>query len=557
MKFLFTTYILVLIIGTSPAFCQNQLTPSKENSIYLIIGNETKPLAFTNKKEIILHLKELISIERENGFLTAYFEKLEKLNDSTYITTITKANKENTSFIEISNFKNLPKILKEEFLTKDNNPQIPIEELNLTLSKLNAKLSKTGYPFNTVKLENLKKLKNSLKAELKIEGLNKRQIDSITIKGYDQFPIGYLKHYAGVKTKSIYNNENILKQTQLINALSFVNATKPAEVLFNPKKTVLYLYLQKANANNFDGYLGFSTEEDTGEFILNGYLNLNLINNFNLGEELKIAYKNDSETQQEFSIDTKLPYIFNLPLGIEASLSIFTQQDEFSTTEQNIGFNYTFTPRIEAFAGYKKYESADLNEDESIVSTYSNFESQFLQTELRYIHRQNKLLFPQKTSATLSSEIGTRTPTNTRQYKIGIDAKHIFQLNNRNSIYLANNIQYFISSNFLSNELYILGGILSIRGFEENSLRATFYNVLNTEYRYQLSNSIYVHSIIDLGFLANDFARTRDRLTSFGVGLGMLSKAGLFKLNYANGRSDNIPFEFGNSKVHLSLTAYF
>ena len=66
-----------------------------------------------------------------------------------------------------------------------------------------------------------------------------------------------------------------------------------------------------------------------------------------------------------------------------------------------------------------------------------------------------------------------------------------------------------------------------------------------------------MHSIFDLGFIENEFNRTRDRLTSFGVGLAMLSKAGLFRLNYANGRSNNIPFEFGNSKVHLSLTAYF
>ena len=32
---------------------------------------------------------------------------------------------------------------------------------------------------------------------------------------------------------------------------------------------------------------------------------------------------------------------------------------------------------------------------------------------------------------------------------------------------------------------------------------------------------------------------------------------GLFKLNYANGKTENHPFKFSNSKIHLSLIANF
>lgn len=512
---------------------------------------------FENYIELDSHLTNTINQLQEQGFLTAYYSTPKKTNDSTFVTKIFKNSE--TPYIYIKNYNELHPTAQAIFsLTRDNkNIPIAIASLKQKLEQLNYELSEDGSPFNTIQLKNINKKGDSLFADLEITKLKQRTLDSIIVKGYPKFPIGFLKYYAGLKKGNIYKNTKIENQSLQINSLAFVSAVKPAEVLFNPKSTQLYLYLEKQNANNFDGFLGFSTDEENGNVILDGYLNLNLVNNLNFGEELRLTYKSDSEEQQQFSANAKLPYIFKLPLGLEASLSIFRQEDEFSSTEQIIGLNYAFTPKTEAFVGYKKYESADLNEDENIVSLNTNFDSRFLQTELRYIVRQNELLFPRKTSVILSSEIGSRSLNNTKQYKLGLDIKHIFKLNTRNSIYISNNAQYFASDNFLANELYRFGGILSIRGFEENSLRANIFNVLNTEYRYQLSSTIYAHSIIDFAFLDNQLLDSSDQLTSIGVGIAMLTKAGVFKLNYANGKSRDIPFEFGNSKIHLSLTAYF
>ena len=548
--------LLLFIAGCFSGVSQND-TPTLNLNIKGLDNkkNQTE-LQFKNYNELNNYLDRKISDLQEKGFLTAHYSKPTKINDSTFVTEVFK--NQETPYVYLTNYNKLPQIAQKYFILEKDKKHIPIavQDLESKLEELNYKFSESGNPFNTIQLKNIAKKGDSLFAELNIQNLKKRTLDSIIIKGYPKFPVGFLKYYAGLKKGITYENNNIKSQSQQINNLSFVSAEKSAEILFNPESTKLYLYLKKKNANNFDGFLGFSTDEEDGNVILDGYLNLNLVNNLNYGEELRLTYKSDSEEQQQFSVNTKLPYLFKLPLGLEASLSIFRQEDEFSSTEQSIGFSYAFTPKIEAFIGYKTYESADLNEDENIVSINSNFDSRFLQTEFRYIDRQNELLFPQKTSIVLNSEIGNRSP-NTAQYKLGLNVKHIFKLNPRNSIYLANNAQYFTSNDFLSNELYRLGGILSIRGFEENSLRANIFNVINTEYRYQLSNSIYAHSIIDFAYIDNQLLNTSDQLTSIGIGLGMLTKAGIFKLNYANGRSRNIPFEFGNSKIHLSLTAYF
>ena len=81
--------------------------------------------------------------------------------------------------------------------------------------------------------------------------------------------------------------------------------------------------------------------------------------------------------------------------------------------------------------------------------------------------------------------------------------------------------------------------------------------MLNTEYRYQLNNSIYIHSIFDAAYFENDITLTKEKLFAFGLGFGINTKAGLLKFNYANGKSENQKFKFSDSKIHLSLSAIF
>ncbi len=547
----------------------NALAQKKETRLFLVVNEIQKQqndtLTFYSYKEIKEYLTQSTHTLYENGFISASYSLPIRQNDSVF-TTLLKKNKK-INFLEIDNWNILPNYIRKKFVTINLKAKniFEFEKTKQLLKEINKQFSNNGDPFSSIELQNLTSKRDTLSATIFIEANQKRSIDSLVINGYKKFPIPFLKNYAGIKKGNLYKQQKLITQTQQLNTLAFTSVNRPAEVLFNPKKTIVYLYLDKVIANNFDGFLGFSTDEESGNLVLDGYLNLNLINNLNFGEEIALTYKSDSEEQRLFKINVKLPYLFKLPLSLEAGLEIFRQEDTFSSTEQKIGFSYAFSPSIESLLGYKKIESADLNENENLISINQNFDATFLNSETRFLIRQPSRLFPLKTQIIFNAEIGNRKQGNTNQLKVGLSAQQVFQLNKRNSIYLANNAQFFSSNNYLPNELYRLGGILSIRGFEENSLRASLFNVINTEYRFQLNENIYAHSIIDFAFIDNQAPRTStsneavgsDNLTSFGLGFGMLTKAGLFKLNYANGISSDIPFKFDNSKVHISLTAYF
>ena len=67
------------------------------------------------------------------------------------------------------------------------------------------------------------------------------------------------------------------------------------------------LYLEKNKSNRFEGFLGFGSEETTGDLELNGYLNLNLVNNLNYGESFILNYRSDeNDLKTELLIKKKL-----------------------------------------------------------------------------------------------------------------------------------------------------------------------------------------------------------------------------------------------------------
>ena len=146
-------------------------------------------------------------------------------------------------------------------------------------------------------------------------------------------------------------------------------------------------------------------------------------------------------------------------------------------------------------------------------------------------------------NATLFLETGfgnrKTSETSEKQTQLNMDAFKIFNFNQKNSFYLRINGSSLVSDSYFENELSRFGGINSVRGFNENSILATSYAFMNTEYRFLLSPTIYIHSIIDIAAFENKITNTKEKLFAYGFGFGILSKAGLLKLNFANGKTNS------------------
>ncbi|MCK7591948.1 outer membrane protein assembly factor [Subsaxibacter sp. CAU 1640] len=507
-------------------------------------------------EEIQLIKKRLINI----GYIETDIAEVNKLNDSSYLAQFDLKQLYKKIRLNLNGHvdKNVLRLLQID--TNRNYLEIEVAELESTLEKLNSEISNQVDPFSSLQLTNIKKLADgSLLADVSIsEKKAARTIDSIIVKGYEKFPKAFVIRYLKIRRKQPFNLKTIKDKTSDLENLQFSNQIKEPEVLFTKDSTLLYIYIEKQRSNSFDGFLGFGTNTETNKIEFNGYLNLNLINNLNYGESLRLIYKSDENEQKTFDLKANLPYLFGSPLGTEFGLNIFKRDSSFVTVFQSAKVQYQINPRNLISVGIDATTSTSLLDNST--NFVQDYKSVFYNTNYQYTKRQKyDKLFPINLQLDISFGFGKRTVAdlNEDQTKFGLDTYKIFNLNNKNSIYMRLAGAIINSDSYFENELYRFGGINSIRGFEENSLAANLFSVLNTEYRYRVNNSLYVHSILDASYFENQTFDVKEKLFGFGFGFGLINKAGLFRFNYSNGKTQNQSFKLSDSKIHLSLTATF
>lgn len=533
----------------------NGLETKKIDSLnYLKLHKDYKSL-----QEEVNNLQEKLL---KDGYLETYLNEIKKVSDTSYTAKIYIKRK--YDFITVYYNKNtIPKTVLEIVSNKINDTyfEIPIKKIEESLNYINSKIAALGMPFSKVKLSNIRNEEpNKLKANLVvIKGNKKRFIDNVVIKGYEKFPKSYLNHFLKIKKKQIFNLKTINNKIERLNDLRFANQIKPPEVLFSKDSTSLYLYLEKSQSNSFDGFLGFGTNDKTNKLEFDGYLNLNLVNNLNFGETFKLIYKSDENDQNTFETNLTLPYILKSPIGLDLQLHIFRRDSSFSTTKQSIKVHYQINSKHKVYAGTSNIKSNNLLSP-STINQINDFNTNYYSLAYNFIKPQsNNLLFPVNTSFFMESNFGKRENNSSteKQSLLYVDAFNIINFNTKNSIYVRVNASKLSSESYFENELLRFGGINSIRGFEENSILASQYGLINAEFRYQLNNSIFIHTITDAAYFENKLTNTNEKLFGYGFGLGILTKSGLLKLNYANGKNEKQKFKLSNSKIHISLKAHF
>jgi len=491
----------------------------------------------------------------KKGYNDCQFSEVIKENDSTFSYKYALGKKINYAriYIGIKNQENVPPYytLKNDTLT------IPFEETENFLNSVLKKMESNGYSMARVKLINLENKNNTIAAELSITREAQRQLNGIVINGYDKFPVSHKKNILRLYRNKVFNQKNLDKLYNDFEKFRFVKQSKYPEILFTKDSTKVYVYLEKSKPNSFDGYIGFTNDEER-QLVLSGYVDLVLQNILNSGEKFSLYWKSDGKDQKTFNLGLELPYIFKSPIGLKTELNIFKQDSTFQNTRTNFELGYYFNYSTRLYLGYQSTESSDIQNVNT--TNLSDFDNSYLTAALEFVDFKNEdFLFPEKTNFSLKLGTGKRDSKliSDHQFFSSLNIKHNLYLNQKNIINVKSQNFYLQSGNYIVNELSRFGGINSIRGFNENSLQGNTFTSLLTEYRYVLAPTLYIHTIIDYGYLQDETTNSRDNLLGLGFGFGLLSKNGLFNIVYANGSTNNQAVKLSNSIVHISFKASF
>ena len=148
----------------------------------------------------------------------------------------------------------------------------------------------------------------------------------------------------------------------------------------------------------------------------------------------------------------------------------------------------------------------------------------------------------------------------TFQIRLKLSAAHYFPVGRYSTIKTAVNSGLFYSPDIFRNELFQIGGYKLLRGFDEESIYATRYTVINAEYRLLIGLNAYLSFFTDYGVTKNKYANIDVSNNFFGAGIGMVyeTKTGLLNISYAIGKRDDIKFNLREaSKIHFGYINYF
>jgi hemolysin activation/secretion protein len=111
----------------------------------------------------------------------------------------------------------------------------------------------------------------------------------------------------------------------------------------------------------------------------------------------------------------------------------------------------------------------------------------------------------------------------------------------------------------LMNELFRIGGMNSLQGFDDRSIRASTYGIASVELRFLMAQIAYINAFFNGAWyeqkITGDYLR--DLPFGFGLGITFTTKAGLFYLSYALGKQFDNPISFKTGKIHFGLAVQF
>jgi outer membrane protein assembly factor BamA len=437
-----------------------------------------------------------------------------------------------------------------------------------------------GYPFASVRLDSVALVNDqTISAQLHLEKNRYTKIDSIDVKGNLRLSKPFLYNYIGIAPGDPYDESKLQATSKRLKELSFAKETKSYTILFTEKYTKLTLFLDKKRAGQFDGILGFLPDSRTGKILFTGDVRLRLQNSFAHGEIIELNWRRLQEQTQDLKAHFNYPYLFRTPVGIDYAIKLYRRDTTFLDVNQTLGLQYLFSANTSINTFVRRRSSNLLStyglENLTVLPQYADIST--TSYGIGFHHEQLDYRFnPRKGfSFTIISDIGNRNikqnakinpslyenlALKSTQYSGELLIDKFWPFGKRSTIKTSvQSAWLYNTGTIFRNELFRIGGLKTLRGFDEESIFASSFAIGTVEYRYQLEQNSWFFVFMD-GCWYENFSQgnyNNDTPYGFGTGVTFETKAGIFAMTYALGSQQGNPIQFKDGKIHVGFVGLF
>ncbi|TZF82136.1 BamA/TamA family outer membrane protein [Pedobacter sp. BS3] len=579
MNLLFSVVLGTLVLCSAAGYAQEKKYTLTVSTIPLnpdIVKKLHIDKAYPDTATVTRALANMLSDIRFQGYLLAEIAEKQKTDGNTRVTI-----RLNQVFTLVRlRPGNVPQTVMQQSGYREklfSNTPFNMQQLSSLFHNMLAFYENNGYPFAAVNLDSVEFHQSGISAGIAVSKGKYITYDTLQIAGTAKVSRPYLESFLNIRSGMPYSEQDVQAIDRKLAQLSFLTPVKPLEVRFYGEKAAITVFLNKKNANQFDGILGIAPGQN-GKVQLTGDIKLKLQNTFRRAETIGLNYKGLPAQSRELNLAAAFPGIFSSPLGLEAGMNLYKQDSSF----QNINFNAALSYKIGRHSRLRFYidqrAGNNLSAQDSMSTTsltaYADvnttlyglgLQSETLDYPLNptkgYLFSVNMAAGKRhlKNSAALDSALYAHLKTNSSQYEIQGQLDYYIPAGQRSVIRLMDQTGIMLGKDLFDNEIYRLGGFNNLRGFNEQSILATRYTYVNAEYRYLLERNSFLFAFVNQAFTWYETVNTNtfDKPLGFGAGINVETKAGIVSLSYALGKQRNIPVNLQRGKIHFGLIALF
>lgn len=434
-----------------------------------------------------------------------------------------------------------------------------------------------GYPLASLNFDSVEINNKSVNANINLTLGELVVIDSVTATNANIINPIYLASYIGLKNGTVYRQIKIDQIYDRVNQLDFLTLKYLPIIIRNGSKNVLKIAVENKNSNQLEGLIGL-VPSNNGKANFIGQFHLKLKNIFKRGEKIDFDFKGQPNNTRDLNFKFNYDYLFGSFISSEFIFSIRRQDTSFVTLNQTIAFPYYFAKKNYIKFFYKATQSNlisnNANQNLQILPVFSDVASNHYGLALRLINHEHQFYPTKGLQLDASIALGNRTIYKNTQFdprlydsiklvtvqmQAQVLASGYFQLAHRNVLYTMIHAQTIVGNNLFQNEMIRYGGLKSLRGFNEESLNASNLGILTLEYRFLLDDKTFIQAFFDQAVAKSQASANAKTIKPYGFGLGLnlLTKAGVFSICYAVGKSSTAPIQFNNAKIHFGIVNNF
>jgi outer membrane protein assembly factor BamA len=453
-----------------------------------------------------------------------------------------------------------------------------------------------GYPFATASLHIKEATDSTITGTFVTDKETYFSFDTLTVEGNAYISKRYLENYLGIKPDEPYSELKVQKIDQLLDRLHLIKRTKSSQIYFVYNKTFVKLFIDDRKTDRFDGIVGFapnSTNYTNKDLLLTGEINLDLKNIQGTGIAALAGWRSYLQRSQELKFESQIPFILNSPVVAGFSANITRFDSLFLNTRFDISAGIFQAGNRQISFEYGKFISSLLNPDTSAVRqkrklpANNPFEINNYSFNL-FWNQTDRIANPVKgfvleVKATLGSRIIIkdqkidkvlfRSPKfpngisvydtvqlKSLRFEIQFNHQLFVPLKKHSTILIEGLGKYLLASNLFFNELYRMGGFSTLRGFDEQSIFAGTFSMLNLEYRYLINEASFAGFFFNAAYYENRSNISTRPIADFPIGFGFSgqinTRNALLQFAYALGSQKNQSLAFRTAKIHIGIVNY-